>query len=232
MSTVGTTNEDVRLAWVKQALGSIKPGARILDAGAGEQRFRPFCAHLRHVAQDFAQYDGVGDGLGLQTGTWNQDGLDIISDIIRVPEPDGSFDAILCTEVLEHHPAPILALREFARLLAPGGQLLLTAPFCCLTHFAPHFYYTGFSRYFYETHLTELGFKVDELTANGNYFEYLAQELWRLRQVAERDAGCRTRLWERVALRLVIRLLARCSARDRGSQLLLHFGHQVRATRL
>ena len=36
---------------------------------------------------------------------------------------------------------------------------MLTAPFCCLSHMAPHFYYTGFSRHFYEKWLKELGFE-------------------------------------------------------------------------
>jgi len=64
--------------------------------------------------------------------------VDVISDITSIPLPDASFDACLCTEVLEHLPHPIEALRELARLLRPGGRLILTAPFCSLTHFSPH----------------------------------------------------------------------------------------------
>lgn len=41
---------------------------------------------------------------------------------------DGSLDAILCLDVLEHVPDFRAALREFARVLAPGGALLLTVP--------------------------------------------------------------------------------------------------------
>src|SRR5262245_62187810 len=99
--TVGTHNERTRVAWIERTLKRIPAGARILDAGAGQRQFKRFCGHLQYVAQDFAQYDGRGDGLGLQTGAWDQAGLDIVSDITSIPEPDRSFDAIMCTEVFE-----------------------------------------------------------------------------------------------------------------------------------
>lgn len=41
---------------------------------------------------------------------------------------DGSLDAIVCLDVLEHVPDFRAALREFARVLKPGGALLLTVP--------------------------------------------------------------------------------------------------------
>src|SRR6478752_1855919 len=69
---VGTHNESTRIAWLEQALKQIPAGARILDAGAGEQLFKDLCAHLNYVAQDFGQYDGKGDQLGLQMGAWDQ----------------------------------------------------------------------------------------------------------------------------------------------------------------
>src|SRR5215467_8426672 len=140
MRKVGTQNEQDRVNWIERTLQRIPEGARILDAGAGERQFKRFCGHLRYVAQDFAKYDGRGDGAGLHTGAWNHTGLDIVSDIASIPEPDESFDAIMCTEVLEHIPEPAAALQEFSRLLVPGGYMLLTAPFCSLTHFAPYHY--------------------------------------------------------------------------------------------
>ncbi|WP_121022373.1 class I SAM-dependent methyltransferase [Helicobacter vulpis] len=52
---------------------------------------------------------------------WGNTQLDIICDITAIPERDGSFDAIMCVEVFEHLPNPILALKEFSRLLRGGG---------------------------------------------------------------------------------------------------------------
>ncbi|MRR34854.1 class I SAM-dependent methyltransferase, partial [bacterium] len=122
---VGTRNEDARTSWIEKTLTAMPEGLRILDAGAGERRYEKFCSHLSYVAQDFGRYDGTGDGRGLQQGTWDQSRLDIVSDIADIPEPDASFDAILCTEVFEHLPDPLSAIREFRRLLKPDGLLIL-----------------------------------------------------------------------------------------------------------
>jgi ubiquinone/menaquinone biosynthesis C-methylase UbiE len=227
INLVGTENERVREAWVQEKLRQLGPGSRLLDAGAGEQRFRPSCAHLTYVAHDFAKYDGKGDSAGLQTKSWRQDNLDIVSDITSIPEPDGSFDAILCTEVLEHVPNPIAALTELARLLRPGGSLILTAPFCSLTHFAPYHFYSGFNRYFFSHHLEQLGFEIIEVKANGNFFEYLAQEVHRLPSVASRYGGGRLSFPERIAMRIMLRALARFSSGGASSAELLNYGFHV-----
>ncbi len=230
-NTVGMTNEVDRTAWLEEALRKIPAGGRILDAGAGEQRFRPFCAHLRYVSQDFAQYDGQGDGRGLQMGTWHPDKLDIVCDIVSIPEPESSFDAIMCIEVFEHLPKPLLALKEFSRLLRPGGHLILTAPFCSITHFAPYYFYTGFSRYFFERHLPEFGFDMEEISTNGNFYEYLAQEMRRISDINRRYSSARLRPWELLARWVMLAALRRFSSQEKGSDELLCFGYHVRAVR-
>lgn len=226
---VGTRNKTTRTQWLAEALSRIPAGHRILDAGAGELQYKPLCSHLQYVSQDFAQYDGTGNQVGLQTGSWNQNQLDIVSDITDIPEPSASFDAIMCIEVLEHLPDPVAALRELARLLRPGGVLLVTAPFCSLTHYAPYFYQTGYSRYFYEYWLPKLGFDIEDMQWNGNYFEYLAQELLRLPAIAKTYASHKLSTAEKVALQILLRLLSHLSRQQRGAEQLLAYGLQVQA---
>ncbi len=179
-------NEENRQVWLKKTLLNLPAGYRILDAGAGELRNHSLCDHLTYVSQDFCQYDGSGDAKGLQPGNWDTSQIDLVCDITCIPEPDAAFDAILCSEVLEHVPEPTKALDEFARLLKPGGKLILTAPFASLVHFAPYHYCSGFSRYWYEHHLAERGFQINTLIPNGDWFTYCQQELMRLGGMARR----------------------------------------------
>jgi len=229
--TVGTRNDSDRADWVVKTLKGIPAGWRILDAGAGELRYKKYCSHLAYVSQDFAQYDGSGDNKGMQTGKWDQTKLDIVCDIASIPEPDGSFDAILCVEVFEHLPDPLLALKEFSRLLKKGGILILTAPFCSITHFAPFHFATGFNRYFYETHLPKAGLTIQEMSANGNYFEFVGQEVRRIKEVASKYSTTPVNVYEKVAIKIVLALLQRLSASGQQSSELLNFGFHVKAVK-
>jgi SAM-dependent methyltransferase len=179
-------NERARNQWLLDTISSLPSGLRILDAGAGELRNKPLCKHLNYMSQDICQYEGSGDSKGLQTGKWDTTQIDIVCDIANIPEANESFDAILCSEVFEHLPNPLKAIDEFSRLLKPGGKLIVTAPFASLVHFAPYHYATGFSRYWYEFHLPTYGFKIEELTSNGDWFDYARQELLRLPSAARR----------------------------------------------
>jgi ubiquinone/menaquinone biosynthesis C-methylase UbiE len=175
-------NELNRQAWLKKTLSALPVGSRILDAGAGELKNRQYCGHLQYVSQDFCQYKGEqgAPAEGLQCKSWDTSRIDLVSDITAIPAPDASFDAILCSEVLEHVPEPTHALDEFKRLLKPGGVLIITAPFCSLVHMAPYHYCSGFSKYWYEHHLTLRGFEIKEITANGDWYALLRQEITRL----------------------------------------------------
>jgi len=231
MSKVGTTNKAVRDEWVKKSLDAIPQGAKILDAGAGERQYQNLCSHLKYVSQDFGRYDGEGDGAGLHTKSWDTQGVDIVGDICDIPAPDESFDAVMCTEVLEHLPEPTRALEEFARLLKPGGTILLTAPFCSLTHFSPFHFHSGFNQHYYRFHLERLGFQIKEISANGGYFDYLAQELRRLPHVADQYCGRARRPLLKLAARLMLLFLGKLARSDSGSNELLCFGYHVLAVK-
>jgi ubiquinone/menaquinone biosynthesis C-methylase UbiE len=229
ISRVGISNAANRDQWIIQQLKKLPAGLRLLDAGAGEQPYKKYCQHLHYVAQDFAQYNPHDLAEGLQMKEWEYGTLDIVSDVTAIPEANGSFDAILCTEVIEHIVNPIEAIKEFRRLLKPGGQLILTAPFCSMTHFAPYHFYSGYNRFFYEEVLAAQGFEQVQLVENGNYFEYLAQELKRVDSVGINYATHAPDRDVKVALDVVLEYLAHCSAQDKGSKELLFFGMHVLA---
>lgn len=153
----------------------------ILDAGAGVQRYKNKAqsCKLHYTSQDFGNYIG-GETFGSENvGQWNSQTCDIVSDITCIPVEDNNYDFVMCTEVFEHLPCPELALKELTRILKPGGKLLITAPFRCLYHQDPYFFYSGFSKYWYEHFCKDCKLEIQSLTPNGNYYTDLAQEIAR-----------------------------------------------------
>jgi len=68
-------------------------------------------------------------------------GVDVLSDNRLLPFAAGSFDTVLCTEVIEHSPDPRGVMAEMARVMKRGGRLILSAPFCYIVHEEPHDYF-------------------------------------------------------------------------------------------
>lgn len=223
-------NESSRNKWIKRELELLPDGIKILDAGAGECKWKDTCRHLKYVSQDFCQYDGAGNGKGAQKEHWNTSQIDIVSDITDIPVADEEFDAVLCSEVLEHLVNPDLALKELGRVTKKDGVLLLTAPFNSLTHFAPYHYSSGFNIYWYEKHLPECGWEIIEARSNGNYFSYFNQELGRLPFVVQKYIGKRA-----ILIMVQSLLLGRCLKKvmkvKNSSSELQCFGYFVKARR-
>jgi len=214
-------NDAFREQWLQTTLESLPPGLRILDAGAGELRNKIYCKHLNYTSQDFGKYDGQGDQAALQTGSWDTSRIDVVCDITSIPLPDSSFEVILCSEVLEHLPDPTSALDELSRLLSPGGRLILTAPFASLVHFAPYYFSSGFSKYWYEHHLQKRGFSIVELTPNGDWFAVTRQELLRWWKVSKSYGDY---LWPLALSAGYLCALLLCLGRKRRSSELCCFG--------
>jgi ubiquinone/menaquinone biosynthesis C-methylase UbiE len=101
---------------------------RILDAGCGNGRYTRFL--LRQADPD-ALITGFDYSLGMLQRARQRLGSDratqVAADLTRLPYADASFDAVVCGWVLEHLPDPRPGLGELARVLQPGGMLLLLA---------------------------------------------------------------------------------------------------------
>lgn len=175
-----------RTDFVARELAKLPKGQSVLDAGCGSQQFRKFADHLVYYSQDFGKYvsddkailgsreGGLGGADGYQYGS-----LDYVGDIWAIEESDAYFDNILCTEVFEHIPYPIEAVREFGRLVKPGGHLILTVPSNCLRHMDPYFFSTGFTDRWLETILNQYGFDILTCDPVGDYYSWMAVETFR-----------------------------------------------------
>ena len=118
--------------------------------------------------------------------------LDYESDILTIPVPDGSFDVVLCTEVLEHVPEPILAVKEMARILSGEGRLLLTAPLGSFLHQEPYHFYGGYTPYWYRQFLPEAGLRIASIEANRGFFSWFGQEASRFSALIDPRRSLRT----------------------------------------
>ena len=223
------SNSDTRDRWVKQQLRSFNDGKSILDAGAGNCRYKKYCSHLMYSSQDFGEYDDSPREKGINgVDKWESKKCDIICDIAKIPVEDGNFDYVMCTEVLEHVKDPVVVVKELSRVLKTGGELLLTAPFCSLTHMAPFYFSNGFSKYWYQEWLTNSGLEIIEIRPYGNYFSYLAQELQRIPEMSKKtgvslsEEEC-DRIYE------MTKTLVRQSREEKEFDEILCFGYLVRA---
>jgi ubiquinone/menaquinone biosynthesis C-methylase UbiE len=96
-------------------------GQRVLDAGAGlgvvaAEMARAYGAFV--VALDYADW----------VHTIPTCAHPVQGELLQLPLADGTMDAVVCFEVLEHTLDPVQAIAEMWRVLRPGGSLLLSTP--------------------------------------------------------------------------------------------------------
>jgi 2-polyprenyl-6-hydroxyphenyl methylase/3-demethylubiquinone-9 3-methyltransferase len=106
------------------ALGGVSlEGRTLLDAGCGTGLFSAAAAArgARVTSLD------VGERL-LEQVARKTDSERVVGDVASLPFADDRFDFVVCTEVIEHTMDPHRAVNEVARVLAPGGTLVLTTP--------------------------------------------------------------------------------------------------------
>lgn len=156
--------------WIAAQARAVPAGAKVLDVGAGSAPYRALFAHCEYKTQDLAQ---LRDDQ-LRFGGYAP--IDLVCDARSIPVADASFDVVLCTEVLEHVPEPIVVVREFGRILKAGGRLILTAPLGSGIHQEPFHFYGGYTPFWYDHFLPEAGFGEVTIIANAGTLRHVAQE--------------------------------------------------------
>lgn len=163
----------------------VAPGATVLDAGSGLGEWIDLLVRegYRGVGVDFSE-----EMIGLMqrerpNARW------IASDIRSIPLPDASVDAVISWGVVEHEEAgPGAALREFARVLRPGGWAFVTVPRDTPPQRASSRAQFGegegeFFQYYMRNDelgalMTEAGFAVDLLIPTNPHYAVLYPELY------------------------------------------------------
>ncbi len=111
---------EVAYRWVAK---QIRPGSRVLDAGCGEgygaQMLRDSGARVVAVEYDDAACHHARSTYRLPV---------VRANLAWLPFATGSFDVVVAMQVIEHLWSLSQFLVDARRLLAPGGQLIVTTP--------------------------------------------------------------------------------------------------------
>ena len=128
--------------WLRAQADELQRGARVrvLDVGCGVKPYYPFFAA---VASEYVGVDVV-----------ENPAAELVGPVEALPVGDGTFDVVLCTQVLEHCDDPAQAVRELRRVTAPGGRVLASTHGVQVYHPSPTDYWrwthTGLERLFAE----------------------------------------------------------------------------------
>jgi SAM-dependent methyltransferase len=127
---------------------------RMLDLGCGNKPYEKMFAGR------------VSEHLGCDIVQSNERRVDVICPATEIPLTDGSFDTVLCTQVIEHVADHQGLLSEAYRLLKPGGVLIVSAPMYWPLHEEPYDFFR-FTRHGLRHLLEKIGFTELEITNNG-----------------------------------------------------------------
>ncbi len=131
----------------------------VLDAGSGDgNRYKSFFKFEKYLTMDLRPHSGA----------------DIIGSIENIPLENDSIDSIISTQVLEHVKNPPKAIKEFYRVLKPGGYCLVTVPQMNELHEEPHDYFR-FTKFGLEEIFKNSGFNVALIERRGGFWIANAQ---------------------------------------------------------
>jgi ubiquinone/menaquinone biosynthesis C-methylase UbiE len=104
----------------------LRPGERVLDAGCGSGRLIPLICEVIGPAGSLVELDFASGMLELGQGKVNGGNVAFVpGDAHDLPLPDNDFDRVIALALLPHLDDKALALREFHRVLKPGGTVVL-----------------------------------------------------------------------------------------------------------
>jgi len=140
-----------------QQIPTIPPGSRVVDLGGHKS--------TKRGDFDIRQFD-------LDVVCVNRSaekGADVIADAADLPFAANTFDAALCSELLEHVPDPRRVIAEAHRVLKPGGVLLVCTPFLYHLHADPYDF-GRYTDYFWQQTLAEAGFQQVDIKPQGRFW--------------------------------------------------------------
>jgi len=115
---------------------AVGPGTKFIDVGAGAGR-HSFEAYRRGAdviafdmdAEGLADVDTLLQAMGEagEAPAFAKAQV-VVGDALALPYPDGEFDVVVASEILEHVPEDDAAIAELIRVLKPGGKLAVTVP--------------------------------------------------------------------------------------------------------
>lgn len=165
--------------WTKVSIASKAfkaKGLSVLDIGAGTCRYKSFIEslELKYYSHDLNAYTPNPNMIGFQDEEWPKFSHDFVCDILEIPT-DQTFDVLICTEVLEHVPDPVSALKTLTRLTKDDGEIIITVPLMSLIHQSPYYFQSGLSPYWFEFWSKKLKLEILELCISGDFLDTFNQ---------------------------------------------------------
>jgi SAM-dependent methyltransferase len=136
----------------------------LLDVGCGEKPYETLF------------FGRVHEYVGLDLSRSDINKADIFADGLHLPFASASFDAVLCTEVIEHVPEPGVLLHEVNRVLKEKGILLLSAPLVWGLHAEPHDFFR-FTKYGLKHLMKKTNFQVLKIQPTCGFWATYGQRL-------------------------------------------------------